>query len=258
MGEAKRKAKMTGARTWATGKIRVEANDELCFEWIGTQQEAIEQNKRYLDAVSRVSAVSAEAYAKRAAGYLMCFGMPEAGDPDLRPSFLGEVWRAGDVELYRLAVLWSVMREHIPNTGQKIEDVFVGKSLMVAFIGDKTQIIANTEEELKGLPFSGEEYSMTVAVLDDHRLNPDDALGVKMADLCAIMGRPALPEDLPNELVYVPRIPLDAAEAEPTSMPQHMRMSLEAKLRLGPSTLNHPSKARSGEWRTAFRGEYKR
>jgi hypothetical protein len=41
-------------------------------------------------------------------------------------------------------------------------------------------------------------------------------------------------------------------------MPQHMRMSLEAKLRLGPSTLNHPSKARSGEWRTAFRGEYKR
>jgi hypothetical protein len=67
---------------------------------------------------------------------------------------------------------------------------------------------------------------MTVAVLDDYKLNPDDAVGVKMADLCAIMGRPALPEDLPGELVYVPRIPLDADEAD--AMMQTLTVTVDA------------------------------
>src|SRR6266436_5416217 len=85
-----------------------------------------------------------------------------------------------------------------------------GKSLLVAFIGDRNQILNETTRELSGQPFSGEEFSMTVAVLDDYKLNPDDAVSITMTDLCAIMGRTPVPEDLPEEPVYVPRIPLDA------------------------------------------------
>jgi hypothetical protein len=190
MGEAKRKRETKqppAARSWATGALRIEANDEVCFEWIGTRQEAIELQKRYLDVVNHIPDMSAESYAKRAAGYLMAFGTPKAGDPDRRPSFRGNVWQAGDVELYRLAVLWMVMHERVPNTGQKIEDVFVGKLLLVAFIGDKNQIIEETTRELKGQPFSGKEFSMTAAVMGEHRLNPKDAVGVKW-QTCASSG----------------------------------------------------------------------
>lgn len=164
--------------------------------------------------------ISAESLAKRAAGYLMAFGMPQAGKPDRRPSSLGNVWQAGDIELYRLAVLWMVMREHIPDTGQKIENVFVGKSLMVTFIGDKNQIIKDTEHELMGRPFSGEQFSMTAAVLDDHRLNPDDAVTIRWGDLCTMAGEESVSDDdegcegLADELIYVPRIPLNAEEAK--------------------------------------------
>ena len=41
-------------------------------------------------------------------------------------------------------------------------------------------------------------------------------------------------------------------------MPQHVRMRLEAKLRLGPSSFEHSGEARGGERCSALRGEHKR
>lgn len=47
-------------------------------------------------------------------------------------------------------------------------------------------------------------------------------------------------------------------EFEAASMAQHVGMNLEAEPTSFASTFNHPRKARSGEWRTAFRGEQER
>jgi hypothetical protein len=220
MGESKRRkaagdyaAKDPAARTWATGKLRIEANDNHCFDWEGTRQDAIDSQRFYLDVVNTLG-ISAESYAKRAAGYLMAFGMPQVNDPDQRPSNFGGRWEAIDISLHRAAVLWLELLEHVPNTGKKLEDVFVGKSLTVFFIGDKDGLIDDTVRELKGQPLSGEEFQMAVAVLEDHKLDPDDAVSISMADISAIMGRQWLPEDLPEEPIYVPRIPRDAKEAD--------------------------------------------
>ena len=217
MGEAKRRKGEIGTlkadRPWAKGSMRIEANGELCFEWSGTKDEAADLRQRYLDAV-KFSGHSAESYAKRAASYMMAFGMPQVGEPDRRPSFLGENWKANDVDLYRAAVVWLVLREFVPQLRRKLEDVFVGKQLLVMFEGDKEQIIDETVRELKGQSFSGNEFKMTATVIGDYMLDPDDAIAIPLRDLCTIRGREATPEDLPDELVYVPRIPRDAAEAD--------------------------------------------
>jgi hypothetical protein len=52
----------------------------------------------------------------------MLYGLSQPGDPDPRPSRRGELWQQGEIEVYKAAVLWLGLREHIPDTGEKIED----------------------------------------------------------------------------------------------------------------------------------------
>jgi hypothetical protein len=122
------------------------------------------------------------------------------------------------------------LREHIPNTGQKLEDVFVGKALVVMFNGDRERILADTARELGGESFAGrkdaghvdpdtplgdDQFQMMVAVLDDdYRLNPRDAVSMLTGDLCALAGKPLSDSTMASEPVYVPRIPIDATEAD--------------------------------------------
>ena len=122
---ASRPAKTT--RSWAMGSIDVVANDEHCFSWQGTYQDAVALQKRWLAECNQIYALGAQSVARRAAGYAMAYGMPEPGDVDMRPSHAGEKWSLAEVEVYKRAVLWLALREHVPNTGTKLEDVFVGK-----------------------------------------------------------------------------------------------------------------------------------
>jgi len=117
--------------------MTIGANNVEWFEWSGTKQDAIALQKRYLETVNVLVPVSAESYAKRAAAYFMVYGVPKAGDRDHRPSSFGRPWDGAEIELYKAALLWLAWREHLPNTGQKVEDVFVGKALAVKFDGDK-------------------------------------------------------------------------------------------------------------------------
>jgi hypothetical protein len=43
-----REGKTVTTRTWATGAIKVVANDVECFEWSGTKQEAVALQQAYL------------------------------------------------------------------------------------------------------------------------------------------------------------------------------------------------------------------
>jgi hypothetical protein len=230
MGEAKRRKAAARAantsRTSATGRIEVMANGHECFIWTRTQQDAIELQKRYLKTMNAASSVS---YARRAAGYLMAFGMPKPGDKDRRPSNFGNPWTENDIALYRAAVLWLALRQHIPNTGQKVEDVFVGKILVVTFNGCKEQILNDTVRELKGesfkdrrdvgpvelgTPLPENQFQMMAAVLDhNHRLDPRHAVSRTLADLLTLAGK-SPPHQFASDLIYVPRIPLDAAESD--------------------------------------------
>jgi hypothetical protein len=219
MGEAKRKAKRAAARSWAMGSIEIEANDQHCFMWMGTKDDAIKLQKDYLRAVETWTMVSAESYAKRVAGYLIVFGMPKVGDPDQRPSNAGMVWDKAEIAKLKAAILWMALREHIPDKpGQRLEDVVAGKALLVMLRGDARQILAETVRELNGQSFSNEDeaFTMTVGVLDDCRLDPTAAVTMDYRDLVAMAGRPPLETDskLYDDPVRVPRIQLDAAEAD--------------------------------------------
>jgi hypothetical protein len=231
MGEAKRRKAAARGRTWATGVIEVIANGVDCFMWSGTRRQAIKLQRRYLDAVNLLP-IGAHSYAKRAAGYLMAYGMPKAGDPDLRPSNHGARWDQLDIDFYKVAVLWLALREHVPSAGAgvKLEDVFVGIVLVVSFKGDKDLLLADTAHELSGhslegrgdvghvepgTPMAKDQFEMMVGVIDGHhRLNPRDAVSMTNGELFALAGKP-LPADeaFAGELIYLPRIPLDAAEA---------------------------------------------
>lgn len=115
-----------------------------------------------------------------------------------------------------LAILWSALHERIPNTGQKLQDVFVGKRLLIMFEGDAKGILDETARELSGRPFSGKQHvQMIAAVLDEpFMLDPADAVTMREVDLHAKAGLPLLPSRDPNEVYYVPRIPVDADEAK--------------------------------------------
>ena len=199
------------------GSIEIEANDEHCVDWKGTKADAIELQKDYLRLVERAP-ISAELYAKRAAGYLMTFGMPKEGDPDQRPSCLGATWTKQEIDLYVKAVLWMALREHVPNQpGQRLEDVLPGKVLLVVLRGDRRAILAETMRELNGEAFSFDgAFTMMVAELSDYRLNPQDAVTMPYRDLLVMAGLPPLVETdgkLYHEVAYVPRLPRDADEA---------------------------------------------
>ena len=170
-------------RTWAQGSISVVANDHDCFRWPGTYQDAIELQKRWLAECDQIYALGAQSVARRAAGYMMVHGMPVPGDVDLRPSHAGEKWSLAEVEVYKRAVLWLALREHVPNTGTKLEDVFVGKQIVVCFKGDHAEILAQTRTETitdadlddcnkPSLTGAG-EFTMIVGVDKDYfRLDP--------------------------------------------------------------------------------------
>ena len=222
---APRQAQTT--RTWAMGSIDVIANDDHCFSWQGTYQDAVELRKRWLTECDQIYALGAQSVARRASGYLMAYGMPDPGDIDMRPSHAGEKWSLAEVEVYKRAVLWLALREHVPNIGTKLEDVFVGKQILVWFKGDRDEIIAQTRTETRtdaGLDDCNRpsitgagEFTMTVGVDKDYfRLDPDKAIGISLIDMIALAGRP-VPADVDELLrapVFVPRMPIDAAEAD--------------------------------------------
>jgi hypothetical protein len=230
MGEAKRRKAMIATRTWAVGSIDVVANDIECFGWSGTRQEAIQLQKRYLDTVNVMSMVSAHSYSARVAGYVMCYGMPEVGDVDLRPSNHGQRWNQIEVDTCKAALLWLALREHIPGSGKKLEDVFVGWALVVMFNGDRRQFLEATAREIyagrplepaakarhvdPNTPLPEDQFRMMVAVRDyDYRLDPRRAVSMRFVDLLALAGKVSTAV-VDDDLIYVPRIPLDATEAD--------------------------------------------
>jgi hypothetical protein len=217
MGEAKRKVKLATKRSWLTGSIKIEANEQSCFAWSGTKDEAIKLQKDYLQAVETWTIVSADSYAKRVAGYLIAFGMPKVGDSDQRPSMLGQSWTEEEIAKLQTAILWMVLHERVPNEpGQRVEDIFAGKSLIMALHGDKRQMLAETMRELNGEAFTNEAFTMMVGVLGDFRLDPDAAVTMPFRDLHVAAGYPPLEIDskLYHDIAYVPRLPVDAAEAK--------------------------------------------
>jgi len=220
MGKAKRKASARAragtGRSWATGSITIYANAVECFSWTGTKQDAIALQKRFIETANTLG-VECHSYACRAAGYLMINGMPRIGDEDRRPSRLGQRW-GNEVEVYKAAILWLVMREHVPDSGQKVEDVFVGKSLVAIFDGDKEEILDATMRELRGEPFDlSKQFQMKVGVVShQHRLDPRNAVSTTNGELFALAGD-ALPPDeaeFASKPIYVPRIPISADEAK--------------------------------------------
>jgi hypothetical protein len=210
MGEAKARRAEAQARTWAIGSVEVVANDVECFSWSGTRQEAIQ--KLYL-AASNAAGANSLSYAKRAAGYPIAYGMPGVGDKDRRPSSYGEPWRAEEIEVYKMAILWLALREHIPNTSQKLEDVFAGKAILMRFDGDRAMVLDATMREIRGQPFDDrDQFTMMVGVLGKRRLDPQQAVTMPMTELATLAGRPWKP--LEDDLIYVPRVPINASEAD--------------------------------------------
>jgi hypothetical protein len=231
-GELEAKQMSNIERTWATGLIEVVANEFECFEWVGTRQDAVAIQKRYLGTMNTLS-INARSYARRAAGYLMVYGMPDmlTNRIDRRPSTFGQLWTKDEIQIYKAAILWLALREHIPNTGQRLEDVFVGKALLVKFTGDKERILADSQGELRGKSLEGrkdvgqvelgsilpdDQFQMMVAVLDEsYRLDPRAAVSMSTGDLFALAGKSLARDDpVASKPIYVPRIPRDAAEAD--------------------------------------------
>jgi len=219
MGEAKRRKDSPGRRnpnlrSWAVGQIVVVANDVPCFSWQGTRQDAAGVGDRYF-ATMAAHGFEAVSFAKRAAGYLMAYGMPEVGGADRRPANHGHRWDQINTDIYRDAILWLALREAVPSTGKNLGEVFIGKALTVMFTGDKQRILDDTVRELSGQPFSGEEFQMMVTVADHHLpLDPKKAVPIPEKDLWApaSFGRSAGPAN--GKIIYAPRVPVDADEAK--------------------------------------------
>jgi hypothetical protein len=71
------------------------------------------------------------------------------------------------------------------------------------------------ESALQILSEAGEQFTMTVGMKNHElRLDPRQAVSIKEADLFALANHPLAPGVTGEDLYYVPRIPLDAAEAE--------------------------------------------
>jgi hypothetical protein len=203
-----------------TGSIKIVANDVECFMWQGTYADAINLQKRWLDESFLIYANSAGSAAKRAAGYLMTYGMPEPGDDDLRPSHAGEKWTLAEVGVYKRAVLWLALREHVPGEpGKRLEDVFVGEEITVWFNGDRDELLAQTKAEAEGkanltdtdrpsLTGAG-EFTMTVGITTGckPRRNWPDAYTMNLAEFFALAGKPNPPPEISSDLVYMPLWP---------------------------------------------------
>jgi hypothetical protein len=193
------------------------ANDVECFDWSGTRQDAVDLQRGYLDVVNSMG-INARSCAARAAGYLMVFGPPRVGEPRLSPTGFGAPWESADVELNRRAILWLPLREHVPDTGERVEDIFVGMELVVMFPGAREKILAETARKQRGQPFTGGEFQMAVGVLDEgYRLDPAAAVCMNEGDFLAVAGAGG-EVSARDRSIYVPRIPYDATEARPMSL----------------------------------------
>src|SRR4051794_31556141 len=217
MGEAARRKAVgnytfTG-RSWATGRIEVVANDVPCFSWQGTRQDMADVMANY-ETTAAANGWPPESYAKRAAGYLMLYGMPAVGDADRRPSNHGQRWDQLNADAYRMAILWLTLRETVPDTGYPLVNMVVGKAVVVLFSGDRQGLLEDTWREMAGKPFSGDEFQMMVGISDpDLRLDPDKAVAMHERDLLTMAGK-QVSANHPDDMIYVPRIPVDAAEAD--------------------------------------------
>jgi hypothetical protein len=68
---------------------------------------------------------------------------------------------------------------------------------------------------------------MMVAVQHNYRLDPRSAVSIPLADMLALAGGPiAVDHRFANDLIYVPRIPTDATEAD--AMLRMMTVSADA------------------------------
>jgi hypothetical protein len=158
----------------------------------------------------------------------MAYGTPGPGDVDMRPSHAGEKWSLAEVEVYKRAVLWLALREHVPNTRTKLEDVFVGRQILAWFKGNRDEILAQTRMETRTdadlddcnqLSITGAgEFTMMVGVDKDHfRLDPSKAIGIPLDELIKLAGKPLPtapdPTGILEEPVFAPRWPTVVSDA---------------------------------------------
>jgi hypothetical protein len=200
-----------------TGSIKVVANDVECFTWQGTYQDAVALQRRWLDESFQIYTNSTESSAKRAAGCLMAYGMPKPGDVDMRPSHASQRWTAEEIEIYKRAVLWLALHEHVPSEpGKKLEDVFVGKQVVVWFNGDRDELLAQTKAETEsGADLSdcnrpsitgADEFQMVVGVEGSIRRDWPDAYTMSAKEFFALAGKP-VPPHMAGGVIYMPLWP---------------------------------------------------
>jgi hypothetical protein len=238
------------SRSWAKGSFTIFANDVECFSWAGTKQDAINIQKRLLETVGTlgIRGIPPDVYAVQAASYLIAYGVPAAGDIDRRPSGLSDQrWSADEALGFRYAILRAALREHVsdtPDAGdpqiRRVEDIFVGRRFEIRFKGSQEANRASMAraQQQQGEPSGNDDEDNSVRMrtteLDElYLLDPQDAVCIPYRDLLALAGRrieqidPAvsptrdlsisettIPETAIPETVYVPRIPIDAAEAD--------------------------------------------
>jgi hypothetical protein len=229
-------------RSWAKGSFTVFADSGSggvveCFSWAGTKQDAIDVQKRCLEICGTLDfrSIPPDTYAAQAASYLIAYGLPAAGDADRRPSGRSDQqWSAEEALCFRYAILRYALRQHASDAGQRIEDEFAGRRFEIRLKGDR----AKNLEAMANAQHGGVEPSLgnviKISELDAPcLLDPQDAVCIPYRDLLVLAGRQIDPtsdpapqmqgsESIPEtsspetvpETVYVPRIPIDAAEAE--------------------------------------------
>ena len=191
------------ARPWAKGQLVVTTNGIKCFDWIGTRTEAIALQRRYFDRLDAAGA-DAKEYAERVIRSLIAHGgPPQIGQKD----FDGVVTDA-DIALIRDAVLWKALREHVPDTGLKLEDVIANAKFEIQYSGDRDLILRAQQGETDHV-----WHEMEVRLFGICLLNPAEAVSIPGRDLFTL----ADPSDLDcpwnDRPVYLPRIPRDGDDA---------------------------------------------
>ena len=116
-------------------RLKIVPNDVECFSWRGTRQDAIDLQRGYLDVVNSMG-INARSNAARAADYLMVIGLPKSVNRVSALSARCAVGNRGRGAAPRRCP-WLALHEHVPDTGEEVEDIFVGKELAVLFTGDR-------------------------------------------------------------------------------------------------------------------------
>jgi hypothetical protein len=85
--------------------------------------------------------------------------------------------------------------------------------VLVMFEGDRDGIMEDTRREMAALPMSGEEFRFMAGIADPNLLlDPKEAVPMPERELLLQAGA-TLPADFKPRTIYVPRVPIDAAEA---------------------------------------------